>query len=70
MDLFLILSYIKLLWEHSQYSSDCIKLKNKLPNGQMSNNSHTIKMFLTIRISRGKFKTHFHSDLLTGELRN
>lgn len=70
MDLFPILSYIKLLWEHSQYSSDCIKLKTKLPNGQMSNNSHTIKMFLTIRISRGKFETHFHSDLLTGELRN
>lgn len=59
MDLFLIRGYIKLLWEKSQYSSDCIKLKNKLPNGQMSNNSHITKVFLTIRISRGKSKLIF-----------
>lgn len=35
-----ILSHIKHVWGHSQYSTDCIIFKNKLLNDKISNNTH------------------------------
>lgn len=48
--------------------NDCIKFKNRLPNGKLSNNAQIIKMFLTIRVPGGRdVEAHFHNNPFTGE---